>query len=59
MKASHPSAREAHGVIADRYTEFANAIERHEFAWGIGETDDPLVGRDYRIGQRDGLASRR
>jgi len=58
MRAAQPAAQQAHNVIAARYSEFANAIERHEYAWGIGEIDDPLIGRQFLSAQTDSSATR-
>ena len=43
MKATHPKAREAHTKLAITYSELAHSITKHETAWGIGESDDPLT----------------
>jgi hypothetical protein len=47
MRAEHLNARQAHVELAKRYSALAHEIERHQFAWGIGQSDDPLLGRDF------------
>ena len=36
MKAAHPTAREAHLEMAERYAELAGAIEAHQVRMGVG-----------------------
>jgi hypothetical protein len=54
MRASHLEARAAHLEMGRRYSELAQEIRRHEFAWGIGESDDPLTGRTYPTARWNG-----